>query len=90
MLYGYLVTMAWSDSAVVLLFAAVTITTLLTPAQSQSKFISFVRFEHETYSIGEGNGSVEVCVKVSEVLRNPLSVSLTTVDGSATGEQCYL
>ena len=44
-------------------------------------------FEHETYRIGEGNGSVEVCVKVSGVPRSSLSVSLTTVDGDATGEQ---
>ena len=80
--------MAWSNSAVVLLFAAVTFMTLLAPAQSQVKFISFVEFEHESYSIREGDqGSVEVCVGVSEVLRSPLSVSLTTVDGSATGEQ---
>ena len=45
-------------------------------------------FEHETYNISEGDGSVEVCVQVkSGVLRSSLSVSLTTVDGSATGEQ---
>ena len=82
--------MAWSDSAVVLLFAAVTITSLLTPALSQSRLTSFVGFEHETYSISEGDGSVEVCVKVSGVLRSSVTVSLTTVDGSATGEQGYL
>ena len=46
-----------------------------------------VGFEHKTYSIGEGNGSVGVCVQVSGALRSPLNVSLTTVDGSATGEQ---
>ena len=82
--------MAWSDSAVVLLFAAVTITSLLTPALSQSTLTSFVGFEHETYSISEGDGFVEVCVQVSGILRSSLSVSLSTVDGSATGEQCYL
>ena len=82
--------MAWSDSAVVLLFAAVTITSLLTPALSQSRLTSFVGFEHEMYSISEGDGSVEVCVQVSGVLRSSVTVSLTTVDGSATGEQGYL
>ena len=46
-----------------------------------------VGFEHETYSINEGNGSVEVCVQVSGIIRSSLSVSLTTVDGAATGEQ---
>ena len=45
-----------------------------------------VGFERETYSISEGNGSVEVCVKVSGVLQSSLRVSLTTVDGNAIGE----
>ena len=45
-----------------------------------------VGFERETYSISEGNGSVEVCVKVSGVLQSSLRLSLTTVDGTATGE----
>ena len=46
-------------------------------------------FEHESYSISEGNqGSVEVCVKVkSGVLRSSLHLSLTTMDGDATGKQ---
>ena len=48
-----------------------------------------VGFEHKTYSISEGNGSVEVCVKVSGVLQSSLRLSLTTVDGDATGEQGY-
>jgi len=48
-------------------------------------------FEHATYSISEGNGSVEVCVQVkSGVLRSSLSLSLDTVDGNATGEQWYM
>ena len=46
-----------------------------------------VGFERESYSISEGNGSVEVCVQVSGILQSSLSVSLTTVDGTATGEQ---
>ena len=46
-----------------------------------------VGFEHEAHNITEGNSTVEVCVKVSGVLRSSLSVSLTTVDGNATGEQ---
>ena len=45
-----------------------------------------VGFERETYSISEGNGSVEVCVKVSGVLQSSLRLSLTTVDGNAIGE----
>ena len=45
-----------------------------------------VGFERESYSISEGNGSVEVCVQVTGVLQGSLSVSLTTVDGTATGE----
>ena len=44
-------------------------------------------FERETYSTGEGDSSVEVCVQVSGVLQSSLHLSLTTVDGSATGEQ---
>jgi len=48
-------------------------------------------FEHVTYSISEGNGSVEVCVQVKGgVLRSSSSLSLTTVDGNATGEQWYM
>ena len=46
-------------------------------------------FEHKTYSIGEGNGSVEVCVHVSGVPRSSLRLSLTTVNGTAIGEQDY-
>ena len=46
-----------------------------------------VGFEHESYSISEGDGSIEVCVQVSGVLRSSLRLSLTTVDGDATGEQ---
>ena len=45
-------------------------------------------FERETYSIREGNSSVEVCVQVkSGVLQSSVRLSLTTMDGSATGEQ---
>ena len=49
-------------------------------------FTVILGFEHETYSISEGNGSVEVCVKVSGVLQSSLRLSLTTVDGNAIGE----
>ena len=48
-----------------------------------------VGFEHKTYRISEGNGSVEVCVQVSGILQSSLYLSLTTVDGDATGEQGY-
>jgi len=48
-------------------------------------------FEHAAYSISEGNGSVEVCVQVkSGVLRSPLNLSLTSVDGDAICEQFYV
>ena len=44
--------------------------------------------DRETYSTGEGNSSVEVCVQVkSGVLQSSVRLSLTTMDGSATGEQ---
>ena len=44
-------------------------------------------FEHESYSISEGNGSVEVCVQVKNgILQSSLNLSLTTVDGDATGK----
>ena len=46
-----------------------------------------VGFEHESYRIDEGNGSVEVCVQVSGILQSSLRLSLTTVDEDATGEQ---
>ena len=46
-----------------------------------------VGFKHKTYTISEGNGSVEVCVQVSGALQSSLYLSLATVDGSATGEQ---
>ena len=49
-------------------------------------FTVILGFEHETYSISEGNGSVEVCVKVSGVLQSSLRLSLTTVDRNAIGE----
>ena len=43
-------------------------------------------FEHESYSISEGNGSVEVCVQVKNgVSQSSLRLSLATMDGDATG-----
>ena len=48
-----------------------------------------VGFEHESYNISEGNGSVEVCVRVSGIPQSSLRLSLTTVDGAAKGEQSY-
>ena len=45
-----------------------------------------VEFANESYTISEEDGSVEVCVQVSGVLRSSLHLSLTTVDGAATGE----
>ena len=51
-------------------------------------FTVILGFEHETYSTGEGNSSIEVCIRVkSGILQSSLRLSLTTVDGSATGEQ---
>ena len=46
-----------------------------------------VGFERETYNISEGDDSVEVCVQVSGILQSSLLLSLTTVDGTATGGQ---
>ena len=45
-----------------------------------------VEFANESYTISEEDGSVEVCVQVSGVLRSSLHLSLTTVDGAANGE----
>ena len=43
-------------------------------------------FEHESYSISEGNGSVEVCVQVKNgISQSSLRLSLATMDGDATG-----
>ena len=45
-------------------------------------------FERESYSISEGNGSVEVCIQVKTgVLQSLLHLSLITVDGIARGKQ---
>ena len=45
-------------------------------------------FESESYSISEGNGSVEVCIQVKTgVLQSLLHLSLITVDGIARGKQ---
>ena len=53
-------------------------------------FAVILGFEYATYSSSEGNGSVEVCVQVtSGILRSPLNLSLTTVDGDAICEHCY-
>ena len=48
-------------------------------------------FERGRYNVSEGDGPVEVCVKVkSGILQNSLcvSITITTVDGDASGEQC--
>ena len=45
-----------------------------------------VEFANESFTISEEDGSVEVCVQVSGVIRSSLHLSLTTVDGDATGE----
>jgi len=43
-------------------------------------------FEHESYNISEGIGSINVCVQVKNgVPCCLLHLSLTTVDGTATG-----
>ena len=45
-----------------------------------------VGFEHGSYNISEGIGSINVCVQVKDgVPRSLLHLSLTTVDGTATG-----
>ena len=45
-----------------------------------------VEFANELCTISEEDGSVEVCVQVSGVIQSSLHLSLTTVDGDATGE----
>jgi len=45
-------------------------------------------FEHESYNASEGIGSIKVCIKVKDgVPQSLLHLSLTTVDGTATGKQ---
>jgi len=45
-------------------------------------------FEHESYNTSEGIGSIKVCIKVKDgVPQSLLHLSLTTVDGTATGKQ---
>ena len=46
-----------------------------------------IGFENETYSSDEGQGSVEVCVRVIDGgLQRDVEVSLVTQDGSAVGK----
>jgi len=48
--------------------------------------IVIVGFEHGPYNISEGIGSINVCVQVKNgVLHSLLHLSLTTMDGTATG-----
>ena len=45
--------------------------------------------EHGSYNVSEGIGSIEVCVQVKDgVPQSLLQLSFTTVDGTATGNQC--
>ena len=46
-------------------------------------------FEYGSYNIGEGMGSIQVCIQVKDgVPQSLLHLSLTTVDGNATGNHC--
>ena len=46
-----------------------------------------IGFENETYPSDEGQGSVEVCVRVIDGgLQRDVEVSLVTQDGSAVGK----
>ena len=46
-------------------------------------------FEYGSYNISEGMGPIKVCVQVKDgVLQSVLHLSLTTVDGTATGNHC--
>jgi len=49
-----------------------------------------VGFEHGSYNVSEGFGSINVCVQVTGVPQSLLHLSLTTVDGTATGYQHYI
>jgi len=48
-----------------------------------------VGFEHGSYNISEGIGSINVCVQVTGVPQSLLHLSLTTVDGTATASADY-
>ena len=46
-------------------------------------------FEHRHYVVNENIGSSKVCIKVKNgVPQSVLHLSLTTVDGTATGNHC--
>lgn len=47
-----------------------------------------VEFERELYSVTEANVALGVCVSFFGVVRSPVSVVVSTVNGSAQGNLC--
>lgn len=45
-----------------------------------------VTFEQQTYTVGEDDGSVTVCVRVTGEFERPVEFSISTVPDSAQGE----
>jgi len=55
---------------------------------------AMVQMDEDTYTVGEGDGSVEVCVEIGSVpsggLESELVVTLTISSGTKTGEYVYM
>ena len=49
---------------------------------------TFVMFNQSMYSVNEGAGVVRPVVVISKSSDSPISVQVTSMDGSATGEYC--
>jgi len=55
---------------------------------------AMVQMDEDTYAVGEGDGSVDVCVEIGSVpsggLESELVVTLTISSGTKTGEYVYM
>ena len=55
---------------------------------------AMVQMDEDTYTVGEGDGSVDVCVEIGSVpsggLESELVVTLTISSGTKTGEYVYM
>ena len=45
-----------------------------------------VSFAQDSYTVSEGNGSVQVCVSLTGIIEREVLVQLTFEDGTATGD----
>lgn len=45
-----------------------------------------VNFAQQLYSVGEGDGSVVIAIRLSQVSSEPFDVMINAVDGTAAGE----